>query len=154
MIVREYLPSDRPRCLAVFDSNVGESFLDSERPDFENYLDTMPGPYFVVDENDVILACGGYAANIDEPDTADLCWGMVRRDLQGTGLGKLLVAARLERIEADARFRHVFLKTSHETAAFYERFGFVTEQVIEHGITEGLHRVDMRLTLPAPNTAA
>ena len=146
MIIRSYQQRDRAGCLALFDSNVGGSFLMSERAEFETFLDNLPGPYIVVEDNDDILACGGYAPNIDAPDTADLCWGMVRRDLQGTGLGKLLVAARLERIEADACFRHVFLKTSQETAAFYERFGFVTEQVIEHGIAVGLHRVDMRLT--------
>jgi ribosomal protein S18 acetylase RimI-like enzyme len=152
MTLRDYQPSDRAACLAVFDSNVGKSFLTSERPDFEAFLDTLPGPYLVLEENDVIIACGGYGPNEDAPDTADLCWGMVRLDLQRTGLGKLLVDARLDRIRADRAFSFVFLKTSQETAPFYERFGFVTQQVVENGIAEGMHRYDMRLTL-APQTA-
>lgn len=147
MTVRNYQPHDRAACLAVFDSNIGGSFLAIERPEFETYLDTLPGPYLVIEENDVIIACGGYATNIDAPDTADLCWGMVRLDLQRAGIGKLLVDARLDRIREDNAYRYVFLKTSHETAAFYERFGFVTQQVVENGIAEGLHRYDMKLTL-------
>ena len=152
MTVRDYLPADRAACLAVFDSNVGGSFLMSERADFEKFLDTLPGPYLVVEENDVIIACGGYAPNIDAPDTADLCWGMVRLDLQRTGIGKLLVDARLNRIRAKAAFSSVFLKTSHETSRFYERFGFVTQQVVANGIAEGLDRYDMKLTLAADQT--
>ncbi|MGQ0562603.1 MAG: GNAT family N-acetyltransferase [Gemmatimonadota bacterium] len=118
MTVREYQRSDRTACLAVFESNVGGSFLRTERPDFEGYLDALPGPYFVIEEGGVIIACGGYAANVESSDTADLCWGMVRRDLQGTGIGLRLVNARLERIRQDHAFTHVFLKTSHETAGF------------------------------------
>ena len=152
MITRDYQPYDRAACLAVFDSNVGGSFLASERLDFQTYLDTLPGPYLVVEENDVIIACGGYATNIDAPDTADLCWGMVRLDFQRAGIGKVLVDARLDRIREDGAYRYVCLKTSHETAAFYERFGFVIEQVVENGIAEGLHRYDMKLTLPAKGT--
>lgn len=147
MIVREYKPSDRADCLAVFDSNVGGSFLPAERDDFAAYLDNLPGPYFVVEEDGAIIACGGYAPNAESPDTADLCWGMVRRDLQGTGVGLHLVSARLEKIRQDQAFTHVFLKTSHETAGFYERFGFVTQQVIENGIADGLHRHDMKMTV-------
>ena len=155
MTVRDYLPADRAACLAVFDSNVGGSFLASERADFETFLDTLPGPYLVIEENGVIIACGGYAPNEEAPDTADLCWGMVRLDLQGTGIGKLLVGARLNRIRAGSAFSSVFLKTSHETAPFYERFGFVTQQVVENGIAEGLHRYDMKLTLaPRPVRSA
>lgn len=150
LLVREYQSSDRAACLAVFDSNVGGSFLPSERPEFAAYLDALPGPYFVLEDDRGIIACGGYAASLESPDTADLCWGMVRRDLQGAGIGQLLVTARLQRLNQDPVFRHVFLKTSHETAAFYEHFGFVTQQVIENGIAEGLHRYDMRLTMNQP----
>lgn len=82
MIVREYRSSDRAACLAVFDSNVGGSFLPSERPDFAAFLDALPGPYFVIEDDGVIIACGGYAANAESSDTADLCWGMVQRELQ------------------------------------------------------------------------
>jgi len=146
-MIREYQPTDRAGCLAVFDSNVGGSFLPSERPDFAAHLDALPGPYLVIEDDGVIIACGGYAPNIESPDTADLCWGMVRRDLQGSGLGLRLIEARLERIRQDKTFTYVLLKTSQETAGFYERFGFATEQVIQNGIADGLHRHDMKLTV-------
>jgi len=72
---RSYSPADRSTCLGIFDSNVPDSFRDSERADFEAFLDSLPGPYFVVeDESGRAVACGGYAVN---PGTtcADLCWG-------------------------------------------------------------------------------
>jgi hypothetical protein len=53
----------------------------------------------------------------------------------------------LERIQDDPSFTRVLLKTSEDTAAFYQRFGFVTQQVVENGIAEGLHRYDMKLDM-------
>lgn len=147
MNVRAYQLSDRAGCLAVFDSNVGTSFLPEERPQFSAFLDDLPGPYFVLEENGVIVACGGYAPNAESPGVADLCWGMVRHNYQGSGVGRRLTTCRLERIQEDPSFTHVFLKTSEDTAAFYERFGFVTEQVIENGIAEGVHQYDMKLDM-------
>src|SRR5690606_14882619 len=61
---RSYSPADRSTCLGIFDSNVPDSFSASERADFEAFLDSLPGPYFVVeDESGRAVACGGYAVN-------------------------------------------------------------------------------------------
>ena len=144
--VRQYLPEDRSACLGIFDSNVPSSFTDTERPEFAAFLDAWPGPYLILEMDGRAVACGGYAA-ADNPACADLCWGMVQHELQGSGLGRLLTRVRIQRISEDARFREVALRTSHLTEAFYQRMGFVTERVTLHGIAPDLHKCEMRLLL-------
>ena len=147
MRVRGYTPADRSACLAVFESNVPRFFVPPERAEFAAFLDgPLPGPYLVVeDDAGVVVGCGGYAVN---PGTgvADLCWGMVASDRHGTGLGRLLLDARLERARAGA-VDEIALHTSQHTRGFYERRGFRTERVVPDGYAPGLDRCDMRLRL-------
>ncbi|WP_369009964.1 GNAT family N-acetyltransferase [Paenibacillus dendritiformis] len=83
-------------------SNVPDYFAAVERKDFDAYLDDLKGPYFVMEEETgAIVACGGYAAEEEDPTIAVLCWGMVRRDLHRCGFGRQLLAERLRRIAAE-----------------------------------------------------
>ena len=145
--VREYTPADQPRCLRIFDGNVPTSFLPAERPQFRDFLDALPGSYLLL-ENEAgdLLACGGYAVT---PGTtcADFCWGMVARELQGTGLGRLLAETRLQRIREDSAITDVALNTTQHTQAFYRKLGFVVERIVADGFAPGLDRYDMRLHL-------
>lgn len=144
MTIRPYQPGDRAACLALFDSNVPEDFRPEERPEFEGFLDELPGPYLVVEDAGVIVGAGGYAR---EPGTrtATMCWGMVTRDRQGEGVGRVLLLERLARVRRDPDVAMVALHTSHRVRGFYERLGFSAERVVEDGLAPGLHRVDMRL---------
>jgi GNAT superfamily N-acetyltransferase len=145
--MRPMTPADRGACLAVFDSNVPGSFIASERASFESFLDALAGPYFVLeDASGGVVACGGYAVT-PGTRTADLCWGMVTRERQGTGLGRVLTERRLARIREDVAVGAVALETSQHTRAFYERLGFVATQVEHDGIAPGLHRCVMRLDI-------
>jgi N-acetylglutamate synthase-like GNAT family acetyltransferase len=144
--VRTYTTQDRAACLAVFDSNVPESFNLAERLEYEAFLDSLPGPYLVLERDGRVVSCGGFA-RAEGTSCADLCWGMVERQAQGRGLGRMLTEARLQRIRQDPSITEVALRTSHVTEAFYARLGFVTERVTPDGIAPGLHKCDMRLTL-------
>lgn len=142
--VWDYSPDDRSACLAIFDSNVPGSFLSEERELFAAFLDDLPGPYFVLaDEAGDVVACGGYAIS-PGTTTADLCWGMVTSDRQGTGLGQSLVEIRLARIGADSSATDAALKTSQHTRAFYEKLGFTTTRVVPNGIAPGMDTCEMR----------
>ena len=147
MFAREYSPTDLGACLEIFDTNVPEFFTELERAPFASFLETLPGPYLVLqDPGGRVVGCGGYAI---EPGAtkASLCWGMVRRESQRRGLGRRLVEERLARIRRDAGVTEVILNTSQHTQAFYESFGFVTESVIPDGFGPGLDRCDLRLSL-------
>jgi GNAT superfamily N-acetyltransferase len=153
MLVRDYVPTDRAACLAVFQSNVPKFFVPSEREEFSAFLDALPGPYFVL-ESDTrdILGCGGYAL-APGSSTADLCWGMISRALHGRGLGRLLLSERIARMSADPSVAAVALNTSQFTRRFYEQAGFITERFTPDGYAPGLDRCDMRLVL-APSAPA
>jgi ribosomal protein S18 acetylase RimI-like enzyme len=147
LCAREYRAEDLPRALDIFDSNVPEFFTTAERQVFEDFLQELPGPYFVVETtHGELVACGGYAVVL-EHGRADLCWGMVSRTHHGQGVGRFLTALRLEAATADARVRAVVLNTSHLTRGFYERLGFTVERVAVDGIAPGVDRCDMRLEL-------
>ena len=141
---REYRSDDLEDCLRVFDTNVPDYFKPEERAEFRSFLDELPGPYLVlVDPNGETVGCGGYAINRDE-GTADLCWGMVRQDRHGGGLGRYLTRIRLERCRGDRHVKEIVLHTSQHTVGFYERMGFSVTSVQEDGYAPGLHRCDMR----------
>ena len=144
--VRDYAPADLEACLSVFDSNVPEYFVDAERPEFRDFLGALPGPYLVVELDGRVVACGGHAIGKEE-GVADLCWGMVRHDLHGSGLGRRLTDARIERAAREPGVNTAALNTSQHTEGFYLRFGFRTVEVVPDGYAEGLHRYEMRLRL-------
>lgn len=144
---RDYAPRDRDACLAVFDSNVPEFFTPEERTPFAEFIDDLPGRYLVLEDvGGRIVACGGWAVETGSR-TADLCWGMVARDLHGTGLGRALTRLRLDDVRRVGGLDAVSLHTSQHTTGFYERLGFTLVEVTEDGLAPGLDRCDMRLAL-------
>jgi ribosomal protein S18 acetylase RimI-like enzyme len=145
MRVRDYQTGDLRACLAVFDSNVPLFFKPHEREQFVADLPLIER-YLVIEAGDAIAGCGGYAVRTGTT-TADLCWGMVRRDLHGAGLGRRLLEERLKRIQEQPGITKVALNTSQHTQRFYERYGFVTVQVTRNGYAPGLDRCDMLLKL-------
>jgi ribosomal protein S18 acetylase RimI-like enzyme len=143
VFARAYAEEDRDGCLGVFDSNVPRFFRVAERAEFAAFLRAPPGPYavFVADKTEV-LACGGYAIRAED-GIASLCWGMVRADLHGCGLGGALARLRLEAVRHDPRVRHIVLNTSQHTVGFYERLGFRVTTVEKDGYAPGLDRCEM-----------
>ena len=143
---RIFESNDMSACLQVFDSNVPDFFHLSERREFETFLHSLPGPYLVLEADFDIVGCGGHAVR-DDGRIADLCWGMIRRDLHGQGLGRHLTLARLEQATRDKRVQSVALSTSQHTVRFYEKLGFGVLEVIPDGFGAGLDRIDMRRDL-------
>ena len=133
----------------MFDSNVPRFFRPEERAELACFLRTLPGPYLVLRMEDrEIVACGGYAVR-EEANAGDLCWGMVRRDLHGQGLGAALSRLRIDALRADPRVGHVQLNTSQHTVGFYEVLGFRTVGIQSDGYAPGLDRCEMRLDFTA-----
>jgi hypothetical protein len=155
MKLREYGAADRAVCLALFDGNTPEFFHAAERQDFAQFLDDLPGPYFVLesDSGDVI-ACGGYALPAGG-SSAGLCWGMVARALHRGGVGRLLLVARLDHLcRATEGDLVVVLETSQWSEGFFARLGFSATQRVPDGFGPGLDRVRMEAVLNAATRAA
>jgi GNAT superfamily N-acetyltransferase len=143
--LREYAASDRDACLAVFASNTPTFFREHEQAQFADFLDRLPCPFFVVeDENSQIIGCGGYA-----PLKGKLCWGMVDGSFHRHGVGRFLLAERLRRWYEAHGPTVVGVSTSQHAADFFQQAGFKTWQFVENGYAPGLHRYEMELTLDA-----
>lgn len=143
-VIRPYQPSDREACLGIFDANTPQSFLPSERADFEAWLDSAGGSaeYLVMEGPSGVVACGGlwFSEDVDRP--AGFAWGMVHPDWQRQGLGSALARTRLARLR-ELRVARALLDTSQFTAPFYARLGFQEVKRTANGYGPGLDRVDM-----------
>ncbi len=143
---RPYRETDKAACLALFDSNVPQFFLSSERNGFAAFLDRVgrDRTYQVIERDGRIVGCGGHAV---EPDgiTASLCWGMIDKALHRQGLGRLLTQARIDAAGLTPGVTQLRLDTSQHTADFYARLGFRIVKVTPDGYGAGLDRCDMIL---------
>ena len=119
MDIRTYREGDRAACLDVFDSLGGAD----GRADFELYLGSPAGPYFVMEHEDRVAGCGGFAMAADG-QSARLRWGMIRRDLQRMGLGRFLLLYRMREIGRAGNAAFVAAETPADAAGFYEAQGF------------------------------
>jgi GNAT superfamily N-acetyltransferase len=139
------LETIRQSCLQVLHGNTPEFFVLKDRDDFSRFLDNLPGPYFVIEDRGLIVACGGWA--MDAEEVAALTWGMVRRDLHRQGIGRDLLHYRLKAIRADGRAKVVRLRTVPLVQEFFARQGFDVVDVVPNGYGAGLDRVTMALQL-------
>lgn len=145
MDIIRYTSKYQCQCLQLFDSNLGTYFVECERAKFENFLENYASiyPYFVVEQNGVVVACGGYE---QEGEHVTFSWGMVNRSLHGRGIGKKLVEYRLNEILQEYPDRQIKIDTSQLTQGFYEKMGFVAYEVERNGYAAGLDKVFMRYT--------
>ena len=132
--------------LSIFDSNVaGGYFLAHERTEYESFLDHLPGPYFVVEDEDEVVACGGFAAHKSEAGAVSLCWGMVTLERHKRGLGRFLLIERLNRLRTNTSARVVVVNTSQHSRGFFSKMGFETHRVVQDSISPGVDLHEMRI---------
>ncbi len=140
--VERYLPGDTESCLAIFSGNRKPYFAGHEFELFERFLKTEAAsqPYFVVRDGDALAACGGFYR---DGNAVYLNWGMVRRDAQRKGWGRILLDYRLARIRETYPGLPVRIETSQHTRGFYERRGFAVVSIQRDGFEPRLDKVVM-----------
>lgn len=147
MNLRPYQKKDYADCIAIFRSNTPLYFAETELEAFMRYL-KAPKHYFVVTDDDGVIACGGFVLRGEE---AALTWGMVARSKQRQGIGAFLLQARLAYIaKHHPNVRRITLQTTQYAQQFYEKFGFVAQGVTWNAYAPGLHRYDMALSVTPP----
>jgi len=145
MRCRRYRSSDRSAAVGIFESNIPEAFLVSEREQFLAFIDGDQGPYLVVEDRaGSIIGCGGVC---EAGPSVTLCWGIVSRRYHRRGVGRLLLRVRLGMAARLPGVTEVLMNTTNDAAPFFEREGFETVKVLPNFFREGLHRHDMRLLL-------
>lgn len=144
--IRRYEPADLESVVAVFRSNIPKYFGSGEEPGLLNFLrDERGDDYYVIEIDGQVVGCGGIALNDNEHPTISLCWGMVRDDHLGTGLGKELTKFRIELAREKFHRLPMTVSTSQHTQGFYEKFGFVTTEHTPDGFGPGIDICKMRL---------
>jgi predicted GNAT family N-acyltransferase len=144
---RPYTSDDEAACLQLFDSNTPKFFGAGERTGFESFLQRQPCPFFVVESEELVIACGGYCREENSANIIGLAWGMVRNDLHRQGVGTFLLHERLKAIFRENPTAKVIIDTSQYSQSFFARFGFKATQLTPDYYAPGLHRVDMELEL-------
>lgn len=143
MKILHYRAEYKPDCIAIFMGNVDKFFDRGEVQAFEQFLDRHASeiPYFVLRDRGVTLACGGYVVHEGK---ASLSWGMVRREVQGRGIGSFLLRLRLRSLHRRWGSLPLTLDTSQVTQAFYARHGFVPVNLERDAYGAGLDKIVMQ----------
>lgn len=144
MNIRRYTENDIEKVVLIFRSNIPKYFSREEEPGLRNFLaDIRSTEYIVVENDDEIIGSGGIALNEDE--TVSLCWGMVRSDFIGKGLGKSLTEFRISLSREKFGDLPIVISTSQHTQGFYEKLGFKLTEHIPDGFAPGIDNCKMRL---------
>lgn len=124
-MIREFQKSDIPQLLELITSNTPKYFTVEEKDEYEEYLRTMIEDYFVVEENNKIIAAGG-VNYFKEKGFARLAWAMVDNQWHGRGIGSQLTKYRVGVAKNHPGTKVVDVRTTQLTNQFYEKMGFQT----------------------------
>ncbi|MEL6810376.1 MAG: GNAT family N-acetyltransferase [Bacteroidota bacterium] len=127
-MIRAYQDNDKDRLLELIKLNVPRYFAPDEIADFETYLTQDREDYFVVEDNSVVIGCGGINYVIEDA-TAYISWDIIHPNFHGKGIGGQLVHFRIAHIQEKASFHTVVVRTSQRTYKFYEKQGFELKSV-------------------------
>jgi [ribosomal protein S18]-alanine N-acetyltransferase len=123
MDITPYHPKHRAACLEILNSLTPHLINSAQESQFKTFLDTLNQPFFIIEHDNEIAACGGYAIT-PHSDTAELKWGMVRDNLRKKGLGRFLLLYRIREIAKTNTIATVAVETSLTTAPFFQKEGF------------------------------
>ncbi len=145
MQFRPYTPTDEVLCLAIFDSNTPRFFAPHERAEFATFLQNLPCPYFVLEDDEHIVGCGGVS---EKNGVGIMAWGMVAQHQHRHGYGRQLLRDRIAWMKTHMpHLTEIHMNTSQHSVHFFEREGFRATRIIMNGFAPGLHQHDLVLRL-------
>ncbi|HEX6124507.1 MAG TPA: GNAT family N-acetyltransferase [Pyrinomonadaceae bacterium] len=143
MSYRPYETRDLVGVVDIFRSNIPKYFDPGEEAGLRDFLAEFSDNYFVGELDGQVVGAGGVVLNDEQ--TISLCWGMVRSDHLGTGLGRDLTQFRIEKARENFGNLPLVISTSQHTRGFYERFGFRLLEHVPDGFGPGIDICKMRL---------
>jgi len=139
-----YRPEYKEALLQLLKLNTPKYFAESEKADYNNYLDHEVESYFVIKHKSGILGAGGINY-FEHERLARISWDIVHPEWQGTGIGRHLVSYRMEVLSKRTDLHKVVVRTSQLTYEFYEKMGFELEMIQEHYWAPDLHLYQMSM---------
>ena len=146
MQIRKFEERDITLLLDLMKLHVLASFAETEIQDFENYLKFEIEHYFVIQDHELIVACGG----INFKGTADqawLSWDIVHPNLQSKGLGSMLLNHRIEVVKRMPQIHTLWVRTSQTASKFYEMKGFKIFKHVPDFWAKGFDLVEMKMEM-------
>ena len=110
--------------------------------DLSTYLDKEVELYYVLLVDGKIVGCGGI--NFAENKTIGrISWDMIHPAFQGKSLGKKLLKHRLEVLRSIPTVQKITVRTSQVAYKFYEKQGFVLNEIKKNYWAEGFDMYNM-----------
>ncbi len=136
MNIRNFNTRDLGDLLQLIQLNTPHYFAPEETSDFEDYLKHEIEQYFVIEVNQHIIGCGGI--NFENNfTTAKISWDLIHPDFQGKGYGRLLLEHRMQILHAIPTVKRIIVRTSQHAFQFYEKSGFVLQEVYPNYWAQG-----------------
>ncbi|MCJ7935961.1 MAG: GNAT family N-acetyltransferase [Chryseobacterium sp.] len=144
MQIINYTKDFKEKCLEIFKSNLPKFFAYEELHLFEQFLDEdIHENYYVVYHDNELIACGGIFLN-EKTKEGGLAWGMVHSKYHRKGFGKLFTEYRINLLKKVYPGKIYRIETSQHTAPFYEKMGFITENIVINGFAKGIDKYIMK----------
>lgn len=144
MKIRPYTPSDDESIITLLRLNTPKYFAPEEEQDLRDYFTNHIDRYFVVEYNDTIIGSGGINI-INKGKNAALSWDIIHPDYQGKGVGSQLTQHCLDVIKTIEGIENISVRTSQLVYKFYEKFGFVLQEVIKDYWADGIDMYRMEI---------
>jgi N-acetylglutamate synthase-like GNAT family acetyltransferase len=144
MTIRNYTPADNESIIELLRLNTPQYFAPEEEKDLLDYFENHIDRYFVAEEGEMIIGCGG--TNVFPNDkSACLSWDIIHPEYQGKGIGSTLTKFRIERIKEIDGIEILFVRTTQHVYKFYEKMGFELKEVVKDYWAEGFDMYRMEL---------
>ncbi|MCW3467121.1 GNAT family N-acetyltransferase [Chitinophaga nivalis] len=140
--IRPYTATDKFDVLTLLQLNTPRFFSPEEEEDLIHYLDHEAEQYFVVTRHYQIIGAGGINLT-DNNQTGKISWDFLHPDFQGKGIGSRLLQYRIEKLKAVAGIKTIRVRTSQLAYGFYEKNGFVLQEITKDYWAKGYDMYDM-----------
>lgn len=141
--IRKYQAKDKPFLIGILKQLVPTYFAENEINDFENYLDHEIEQYFVVEVNRKIIGSGGINFENDFK-TGKISWDFIAPEYHGKGIGELLLNHRINILKSMPDIDSIRVRTSQLSYTFYEKNGFVIQEIIKDYWAPGFDLYQMK----------
>lgn len=145
-MIRPYKPSDKTSLIKLIRLNTPKYFAPSEEDWFSDFLDKEVEDYFVIENNNNIVGCGGVNYEKGE-NIAVLSWGMIHPNHHKQGLGSFLTKHRINHVKTVCSAKRIIVRTSQHTYGFYLKMGFTLTKTKENHWGPGLDLYYMEMSL-------
>jgi GNAT superfamily N-acetyltransferase len=138
VVIRAYSPADEQAVIQLLRLNTPKYFAPEEEKDLLRYLQGEIEHYFVMELDGETIGSGGYNFAGD-PSHARISWDLLHPARHGQGHGSVLLRHRLDRLLANGTVRKITVRTSQLVYRFYEKAGFVLQEVVPDYWAPGYH---------------